>query len=179
MISPKNRGAARAHPSEKTVIIIALLIIITGGVVTLFQLHPWSKGPVEIVLPGVKSPITDDTQIYVYGGIESPGWYPCEGDDSIDDVISMAGGYTVDADADAIKLYIPAAEEAGQAQLVSINRADDWLLEALPGIGPTSAQRIIDYRESNGPFVTISELLLVHGIGESTFDNIKHLITVE
>ena len=179
MKSLKGNDADTARKSDTTVIMVALLIVVAGGMATLLQLHPWSSDGMEIVLPGVDSAVTDDIQVYVYGGVDSSGWYPCTGEDSIDDIISMAGGSTATGDINAIKLYIPAAEEVEQVQLVSINRADAWLLDALPGIGPTSAQRIIEYREANGPFVTVYELLLVPGIGESTLENIEHLITVE
>lgn len=62
--------------------------------------------------------------------------------------------------------------------LININTAALEELDSLPGIGPTIAQRIIDYRDENGPFTTIDEILNVPGIGPSTFDEIKDLITV-
>ena len=62
--------------------------------------------------------------------------------------------------------------------LVNINTASLEELDSLPGIGPTTAQRIIDYRDANGPFTTIDEIMDVSGIGPSTFDEIKDLITV-
>ena len=60
---------------------------------------------------------------------------------------------------------------------VNINTADVHTLMTLPGIGETYAQRIIDYRETNGPFAKISDLMNVSGIGEKRFDAIKDLIT--
>jgi competence protein ComEA len=51
-------------------------------------------------------------------------------------------------------------------------------LDSLPGIGPTIAQRIIDYREENGAYTTIEEIMDVSGVGPATFENIKDLITV-
>ncbi|MGD0353399.1 MAG: ComEA family DNA-binding protein [Dehalococcoidia bacterium] len=52
-------------------------------------------------------------------------------------------------------------------------------MDALPGIGPGRAQAIVDYRSQNGPFRRIEDLLNVEGIGESTLDRMRDLITVE
>jgi len=68
--------------------------------------------------------------------------------------------------------------EAQEPQKIDINRAEVWLLKALPGIGETLAQRIVDYRHQNGPFHNIRQLLQVAGIGTTTYEQIKHLITV-
>ena len=53
------------------------------------------------------------------------------------------------------------------------------LLETLPGIGPSTAQNIIDYRDEYGYFNSIEDIMNVPNIGESTFESIKDLITVE
>jgi competence protein ComEA len=70
----------------------------------------------------------------------------------------------------------PVAESNGE--LVNLNTATLDELNSLPGIGPTLAQRIIDYRTQNGNFSTIEDLMNVSGIGVSTFEEIKNLITV-
>lgn len=80
-------------------------------------------------------------------------------------------------------LELPGAtEESNSAEenpdLININTASVEELDALPGIGPTIAQRIVDYRDANGPFQTIEDILNVSGVGPSTFENIKELITV-
>lgn len=62
---------------------------------------------------------------------------------------------------------------------VNINTADLAQLDTLPGIGPAYAQRIIQYREINGPFKTIGDIKQVSGIGDKRFEQLKDLITVQ
>jgi competence protein ComEA len=73
----------------------------------------------------------------------------------------------------------PAPSGSNESELVNINTASVEELDKLPGIGPTIAQRIIDYRTENGPFSVIEDILNVSGIGPSTFDNIKDFITTQ
>jgi len=61
---------------------------------------------------------------------------------------------------------------------VNINTADLSQLDTLPGIGPSLAQRIIQYRETNGPFKTIEDIKNVSGIGDKKFEDLKDKITV-
>ncbi len=68
--------------------------------------------------------------------------------------------------------------DLGQTELVDINSASLQELDSLPGIGPTTAQNIIDYREQHGPFNHIEDIMNVPGIGPATFDRISSLITV-
>lgn len=64
------------------------------------------------------------------------------------------------------------------AGLIDINRASVEELDQLPGIGPVTAQAIVDYRTAHGPFRAVEELDAVKGIGESTLDKLRALITV-
>ena len=98
--------------------------------------------------------------------------------DGIEDIIQAAGGTTDSADLRQIKLYIPDGEEAEPPQKIDINRAEAWLLEALPGIAETKARAIIAYREQNGPFRNTNELIKVEGIGITIYEQIKDLITI-
>jgi len=68
--------------------------------------------------------------------------------------------------------------ELGGLSLLDINTASAQELEALPAIGPVTAQAIVDYRTANGPFRSVEEITKVKGIGPATLEKIKLLITV-
>lgn len=68
--------------------------------------------------------------------------------------------------------------EFGKSKLININKANQTELETLPGIGPSTALKIISYREENGKFSSIEDLKNISGIGESKFENIKNLICI-
>lgn len=62
--------------------------------------------------------------------------------------------------------------------IVDINAANGSMLETLPGIGPSTAQKIIEHRKANGPFARIEDLMLIKGIGPKKFEKIRLFITV-
>jgi competence protein ComEA len=163
----------------RMLIALSLVVLIIVGGIFLFQQQPWSKESLEITLATPASASTTEWEIYVDGAVKNPGWYSLEQDNDIRDVLSMAGGSASNTDPVKAKLYIYENGDSVAPQLISINRAQDWLLDALPGIGTTLAQNIVQYREENGPFVMTEELMLVSGIGKATYDGVKNYITVE
>ncbi len=167
--------ASKFSKHQRLITILLVAITIISGMVA------WSgcgKGqPIEISIP---EPITQEpvSQIYIGGAVTNPGFYPLAAGDNLEALIQAAGGLTDSADLSQLKLYIPQAGEESAPQKIDINRADAWLLEALPGIGEVRAQDILNYRNLNGPFSNTNELLKVKGIGTTTFEAIKALITV-
>jgi|RhiMetdeSRZDD1v2_1073273.scaffolds.fasta_scaffold54293_5 competence protein ComEA len=143
--------------------------------------------------------------VHVTGAVPRPGVYALAQGSRVQDAISAAGGFLADAEKSGInlaraledgeQLEIPYAEGASpvigteipplvltepstSSELININTASQAELETLPGIGPTTAQRIIEYREQNGPFVNTEDIINVPGIGSGTYERIKNLITV-
>jgi competence protein ComEA len=155
------------------IIILLIAVIVIGGVVAWSRYSP--PHPIEISLP--PSPQFQG-EIYIGGAVSSPGLYPLKPGDSIEALIQAAGGITDNADLTRLKLYIPTIGEKEEPQKIDINRAEAWLLNALPGIGEGRAQAIIDYRQQHGAFHNITEITKVEGIGPATYEQIKNLITV-
>jgi len=163
----------RSNKFWAAVILLLIIVILVGSILI------WSKysrsQPIEITLP--TSPEING-QIAVTGAVNVPGIYPLKDGDSIDALLQATGGPTASADLNKIKLHIPSIDEAEVPQKVNLNCAEAWLLQALPGIGETRAQAIINHRQQNGRFRHISEITSVEGIGAATYEKIKHLITV-
>jgi len=154
---------------------VFLAIAAIAGGVTLAVQHSRNQ-PVEIVLSQTEPP-SQSVEIYIGGAVASPGIYPLEEGDTLQTLLSDAA-VEPDADFSHMELYIPHEGENQSPQQIDINRAEPWLLEALPGIGEILAKRIADYRSENGPFRRVEDLLQVSGIGEATLQNIKNFITV-
>ena len=154
--------------------IFLVIAIITGGMILITR-HNKSQ-PVKITLSQASLP-QQSGEVYIGGAIANPGFYPLRENDTIQALLSITGPAS-NADIGHIKIYIPHEGEEQLPQKVDINRAESWLLVAVPGIGDVLAQRIMDYRSENGPFKRIEGLLKVDGIGEGIFDKIKGYITV-
>jgi len=155
-------------------ITISLVVIIATGGIVIWRGYSGSQ-PVEISIP----PSNElQGKIYISGMVNTPGFYPLSDGDSVGALVQAAGGITDNADVDQLKFHIPELGGQAQPQKIDINRAEVWLLQALPGIGETRAQAIVDYRQQNGTFHNINELTKVQGIGTATYEEIKSLITV-
>jgi competence protein ComEA len=134
------------------------------------------------------------------GAVVRPGLYRLAPGARVDDLIRAAGGLAPDADPDRVnlaalladgeKVYVPRVGEdvpadssagAGSSpapKLVDLNTASIADLDTLPGIGPATAQAIIDYRSQHGRFRSVDELLNVRGIGQTKLDELRPLVRV-
>jgi competence protein ComEA len=133
----------------------------------------------------------------VAGDVRRPGLYKLPAGSRVDAAIAAAGGATAKAQVDAVNLAAPVADGeqvlvpgsgAGGAAAVSspagsspsapldLNSATLEQLEALPGIGPVTAQKILDYRQAHGAFHSLAELEGVPGIGPAHIAQLKGLV---
>ena len=162
--------------------------------------------PIVLSSPSQSTAILDEASIYVHlvGEVKNPGIYQLDAGARLIDAILAAQGFTEAADQGSVNLARPLTDGeqifitafgdgSGATQvgggsmtgsggggngLISLNRADQTQLESLPGVGPALAGRIIDYREANGGFKSVSDLLNVSGIGDKVFAGLKDLVTL-
>jgi len=123
-------------------------------------------------------------------GCGNTGVYTLPEGSRVEAAIEAAGGLVQGAEAENINLAVvlldgqqvnvPGIVETGHVNIgrVNINTASAAELDALPGIGPTTAQAIVDYRLQNGPFQVIQDIQNVPGVGPATFALIQDYINV-
>ena len=147
---------------------------------------------------------TGEIFVDIDGAVNKPGVYKVSEGTRLFQVIELAGGLTdgastqslkrAEAVYDGQKITVYSSDTEGYSQddtgggvpaengitggKVNINTADSVTLQTIPGIGPSKAARIIEYRESQGRFKKIDDIKNVTGIGDMTFENIKDYITV-
>lgn len=176
--------------------------LLLGGLLYLSTRTP-SGQTVELLPSSTPEPVS----VYITGAVERPGVYQVPRGSRLVEVIAAAGGLREGANIaqinlaqkveDGQRIDIPGSGEFPTPQLViggsgllvtptippgglvNINTADSALLQTVPGIGPTIASRIIAYREANGPFQKVDDLLKVSGIGPATLEKIRPYLTVE
>ena len=122
-------------------IFLLVAVIVIGGLV--IGLRYRGSQPIEISQSAVEEL---SGEIYAGGAVNNPGFYPLTAGDSLEGIVQAAGGTTDSADLSRPRLYIPEVGEGHRPQKIDINRAEVWLLRALPGIGEVRAEAIVVYR---------------------------------
>lgn len=174
--------------------LLAFFLGITAAAV-MFLVSSQPQGtPIELLPTFTPAPLF----IHVDGAVAHPGVYTLPRKSRVTDAITAAGGLLPQADTASInlaaqltdgqKIYVveqgtpqpdtPSNNKSDTLTPIDINTADATQFETLPGIGPTRAQAIIEYRNTHGPFQTIEDIQNVSGIGPATFENLKNHIFV-
>ncbi len=190
------------------VIVIFLLGFITG-IVLIVMRRQSQPIPIVITPPPPSATFQPTEtpgpiRVYISGAVINPAVYELSPGAILEEAIAIAGGFSNEADPSAVNLAlilrdgmhvhipVPGASpvvttgdsnvsmpEGTVNELININTATLEELDTLPGVGPATAQKIIDYRLANGPFDSIEDLDLVSGIGPAKLENIRSYITVQ
>jgi competence protein ComEA len=169
--------------------VVAVVVALGAGVVA------WRSRPtVDPVAPPTAMAASDTPEVIVVavmGRVQRPGLVEIPAGSRVADAIAAAGGVLPETDLSTLNLArklvdgemitVGVPEPSGGAAAggrVNLNTATAAELEALPGVGPVLAQRIIDHREKHGGFRSVEELREVPGIGDATFAELEPRVTV-
>jgi competence protein ComEA len=151
--------------------------------------------PLEPVAAAPRRPVL---VVHVVGAVRSPGLYRLRDGARIADAVRRAGGAVRGADlaavnlaaplVDGVQILVPSKAEPGAGAAagssaegvggtVSLSSATVAELDELPGIGPVTAQKIVDYRTEHGPFASVEDLDAVPGIGPTRIEQLRELVT--
>lgn len=186
-------------------IAIGALVVALSGRTRPAPIYITPPSPTATPLP---EPTQAPMKVHLSGEVLAPAVYELPPGAILQDAIVAAGGLTDSAAADLVNLalpltsgmhiHIPALEqaqsepvliersgsvtiplEAPAGGLINLNSATLAELEQLPGIGPATAQKIVDYRLANGPFATVDDIQKVSGIGPAKLEQIRDMVTVD
>jgi competence protein ComEA len=172
---------------KKILIGIAIIVMIGIGIIINNMNHK------EVKVNEAPQTIIEEKErilVQISGEVIRPGIYEMNNSDRINDVVNICGGFTKKADFDNINLVAKVSDgmiivikakannetEIIIPKLISINNDSLTELMSLSGIGEAKAKSIITYRELNGGFKSLDDLLNVNGISNTIFENIKNNI---
>jgi competence protein ComEA len=188
---PRALPPLRLDPGHRGVAALAALAVaalaVTGVVV--WRARP---RPVDLVAPPVvASPATAAGLVVdVAGDVRRPGLVRLPAGSRVADAIAAAGGLLPGAttqglnlarrlsDGEQVLVGAPAPGAAASPGALDLNTATADQLDALPGVGPVLAERIVAWRDAHGPFASVDQLREVSGIGERKFAELRDLVRV-
>ncbi len=184
----------RMRPGLAVAVSAALL---AGGGVAVWR--AWPQEPAVLVTldgatgaaaPGPEGTAAAEVVVHVVGQVRRPGVVHLPAGSRVTDALDAAGGATAEADLAAVNLARvladgeqvvvpgPRTVEVSGSDALDLNSADVAALDALPGIGPVLAARIVAWRTAHGQFSSVDELAEVSGIGPALLDGVRDLVRV-
>lgn len=181
-------------------VLVAAIVAVVIGLVRGAGSPGAGDGMGERVAVATDAATMPSLYVHVFGAVARPGLYRLEEGARVVDVIAAAGGLADGADQSSInlarrltdgeQLRVPLVGEAPPPDAtgtsagttadgrVNLNAADAATLDTLPRVGPAIAQRIIEWRETNGAFTSVDDLLSIPGIGDKMLAALRDLVTV-
>jgi competence protein ComEA len=189
-------------PWQQTLAGFLLGLVVVGAIILVVS--PQKGQPITLVTrtPNLTPDPTSTPKlirVHITGSVQLPGVYTLPENARVEDAIQAAGGLQESSDpqllnlaaalVDGQRIYIPSAQDGNlstddrglsiqTSPMVNINTASFAELDSLPGIGEVKAQAILDYRQKNGLFTALEDLLKVGGINQSLFEKLVGLITL-
>lgn len=185
---------------RKSMLMLLLLALVVGG----GAFYGMQSQQEAVVLDAAEQPAAEEAPagvtVYVTGAVQQPGVVTVAAGARTADAVNACGGLLPQADAERVnmaqpvkdgqQIRVPEKKAAGNAAtgdaaagredggLVNLNTADEKALDALPGVGPATARKIIEYRESEGGFQSTEALMKIKGIGQAKYDKLKDKVTI-
>ena len=176
--------------------VVVLLALVVAGKVLLQPARPAVPPPVRVAKSSAVHVSVPKLFVNVVGAVRRPGLYRLQDGSRVADAVIRAGGPTPKAQiellnlaariADGEQIVVPRRGLAGPAAAaagapvavgpVHLNSATMEQLDALPGVGPVTAQKILDYRQQHGAFGSVDELDAISGIGPARLEQLRGLV---
>jgi competence protein ComEA len=206
--SPRRRlgvGAAIVLVLAALAVTVGIGVVRTGGGAAASTASVASGAPTRAAAAPTTTAAAERVYVDVVGAVKHPGMFVLPAGARVLDAVSAAGGFAAKAQRDAVNLARPLADgeqlivpkqgasasapgttstaPAGAASgapggKIDLNTATQEQLESLPRIGPALSQRILDWRQQNGRFTSVDDLLAVPGIGDKMLASLRDLVTV-
>ncbi len=183
---------------HRSTLATALVVLVAVAAFAVLQVP--RRPALQVVSPAMP-PSPPSIKVHVAGAVQSPGVYQLAADARVEDALKAAGGPSSGADVSSLNLAAPlkdgqqmavpqigavapapppaaASAPSVQSSKLDLNRASRAELEALPGIGPVTAQKLLDYKAKQGRFASVEELKDQKLVNASTYEKIRDLVEV-
>ncbi|WP_229051428.1 ComEA family DNA-binding protein [Aeromicrobium sp. Leaf350] len=194
--APLHRRVTRLHVRVVVAVVVGAAVVLAWSVLSgRPQADPAGVGDAPAVSEATEGPVeTGEIVVDVAGLVQRPGIVALPAGSRVHEAIEAAGGLAGVVDTSGLNLarklvdgeqvlvgvapVAPAGSGSTPGGATNLNTATADELDELPGVGPVTAQSIIDWRTENGSFTSVDDLLEVRGIGEATLADLRDLVTV-